>query len=531
MVRLADVLPGGKGPQKPGTPETPTSESPPEVLILTAREEIVDLVRSAVEERGWRLHRAGSAEEVLERLRLLTRVRVVLDGHHDGTPSLIDHSALDSRTWVVLVDETSMKEASFQALPETRKLGPTVDPQELFARLQPATAASARTESGRVFTRPVPVPPPVTEPVAPPVAKTPPSPSPPPVAQPSPKPAAPAPPRTLQPQAPLRAPVPPPTPTATPRVAPATTPAPVRSRGPYEVTVAAIATFLKGHRNRSNPPLNEIAEAVTGLIKGARTSNEDFLKMIEPRPEFEEVDLFLAYHQVNTTILVNKIGRGRHLPDQELFELSLAAAIHDVGMTRLPEGLIARPGKLDPSGYSQIKQHPAYGRDIVKAYADAYPWLPQVVYQEHERFDGSGYPEGLKGEAIHKYAQIIGLADTYEALTHPRTFRESMIPFNVLQQLIRLGGRLFPSDLVKAFIQEISVFPLGSDVRLSTGEVGTVVEINQGYPLRPLVQIHFSSTGVPLGEEERRVDLRQEPMIYITGPVDAREKKPGASIG
>jgi HD-GYP domain-containing protein (c-di-GMP phosphodiesterase class II) len=526
MVRLADVLPGGKGPQKPGTPEVPTPESPPEVLILTAREEVVDLVRSAVEERGWRIHRAGSAEEVLERLRLLTRVRVVLDGRHEGTAGLIDHSSLESRTWIVLVDKELKKEGYIQALPEIRRLDPAVDPQELFERLQPTSLPPARTEPGRVFTSPATAPRPVTEPATSPVMPPAASSSPRPAAGIAPQPA--TPPRTLPPRAPIRSPTPPPTGTTAPRSTPAASPASAPRRGLYESAVAAVVTFLKGHRNRSNPPLNEIAEAVTGLIAGAHASNELYLQMIEHRPEFKDVDLFLAYHQVNTAILVNRIGSGRRLPDQELFELSLAAAIHDVGMTRLPEGLISRPGKLDQSGYSQIKQHSAYGRDIVNAYAGAYPWLPQVIYQEHERYDGSGYPDGLKGEAIHRYAQIIGLADTYEALTHPRTFREGMIPFNVLQQIIRLGGRLFPSELVKVFIQEISVFPLGSNVRLSTGEVGTVVGINLGYPLRPLVQILFSSTGVPLEEEEREVDLKQEPMIYITGPVDPREKKPDA---
>ena len=97
-----------------------------------------------------------------------------------------------------------------------------------------------------------------------------------------------------------------------------------------------------------------------------------------------------------------------------------------------------------------------------------------------------------------------------------------MIPFNVLQQLIRLGGRLFHSDLVKAFIEEISVFPLGSYVRLNTGEAGKVQSTNRGYPLRPMVEILYAADGTLL-EQKRTLDLKQEPMLYITGPVDLKE--------
>ena len=96
-----------------------------------------------------------------------------------------------------------------------------------------------------------------------------------------------------------------------------------------------------------------------------------------------------------------------------------------------------------------------------------------------------------------------------------------MIPFNVFQHLIRLGGQIFDSDLVKVLIDEISVFPLGSKVLLNTGEVGKVVQINKGYPLRPVLHIMFGSDGSAL-QEGRVLDLKAEPMLYITGPAEEK---------
>ena len=97
-----------------------------------------------------------------------------------------------------------------------------------------------------------------------------------------------------------------------------------------------------------------------------------------------------------------------------------------------------------------------------------------------------------------------------------------MIPFNVLQQLIRLGGQLFDKDIVKAFIDDISVFPAGSYVRLNSGEICSVVTINKGYPLRPVTQVLYTADGSEL-EQGRTIDLKSEPMLYITGPEDPRE--------
>ncbi|MFO7768233.1 MAG: HD-GYP domain-containing protein [bacterium] len=556
MVRLADMLQPGKGPEGSRSGEKGRQGALPEVLILSVREEVIQAVRDALEERGYRFHHADSADEARSRRKVAGRMVLVADESLEGAADLVRDEIREGRPALLVVAASDSPRA--EGLPESRVVTIAEAAEDLLKRIQEigpdgelpggegrrrvftssegqgparreeAEAAGEEEEATAVPegdpgeesaeaeeqpagpTGPAPVPgtgrAPASPEEAPPPAPNIPSAS---------SDEVPDLPGPLSGETPVSASVP-----------------RVRAQGPpaamqpaesevYRETVEAVRRFTRGHRSGSNPPLTDVAHQVEELVRALGESNDVLLHVIFHVPEFEDVDDYLAHHQVNTSVYALKIADGLKYSDRQRYETALAAAIHDVGMTRLPEGLVMRRGKLDQSGYSQIKQHPAYGRKILQAYARAYPWLPQVVYQEHERHDGSGYPEGILGEEIHPYARIIGLADTYEALTHSRPFRERMIPFNVLQQLIRLGGRLYSSDLVKALIQEISVFPLGSFVHLNTGEVGRVVGTNRGYPLRPIVQVLLASDETPL-EQERLIDLREEPMLYITGPVDLR---------
>jgi HD-GYP domain-containing protein (c-di-GMP phosphodiesterase class II) len=557
MVRLLDAFPDS-GEAKPQKRAERPDTGLPEVLIFTVRHDIVDLVRAAVEEAGYRLHHVQSADEVRLRLKTVGRIVVVIDGTSQEAVELALDPEIAARPHLVLASGPDASEGLLSGIPPASLLTEPIEPTDLLSKIQSLTVAgqSATNGSRQVFSGaggsrlglPVNL---STEPgvaagLAGPTApdrprqestdsaEVPETTAAPEITQEGIEGSVPAQaevatgswgstpeakPERPSPKQPARAGV------SAPKQ-PAKVGVPAPGNPAYEKVVETVCQFMRGHRAKSNPPLNEVAFAVEALIAESQKANHLYLEVIHHVPAFDDVDLYLAHHQVNTAVFCQKIGAGLGFSEQKMFEVTLAAAVHDVGMTRLPEGLVGRRGKLDQSGYSQIKQHPGYGREAMMDYGSAYPFLPIVAYQEHERFDGSGYPEGVEGDTIHQYARIVGLVDTYEALTHSRPFRESMIPFNVLQQLMRLGGKLYHSDLVKTLIEEISVFPLGSHVRLNTGEVCEVMATNEGYPLRPFLQVLFASDGSPL-EQGRQVDLKDEPMVYITGPVDLKELQAG----
>src|SRR2546427_12410722 len=189
--------------------------------------------------------------------------------------------------------------------------------------------------------------------------------------------------------------------------------------------------------------------------------------------------------------------------------LGVAAILHDVGMGLNAEEILNKPGPLSHEERTLIKRHPESGAQALRRLCPDADWIAELVLQEHERVGGQGYPRGLKGEEIHEFAQIIGLADTFEALLHARPYRQRFLPHEAVRELVTKEKTSFPTKILKCLIQQFSVFPLGTHVRLNTGESAEGVELNPQYPLRPVVKVLKDTHGSSLKEarrsEERRV--------------------------
>jgi len=153
----------------------------------------------------------------------------------------------------------------------------------------------------------------------------------------------------------------------------------------------------------------------------------------------------------------------------------------------------------------------------VRTFGKAFDWIAKVVVQVHERHDGSGYPKGLTGEEIHEFARIIGLVDTYEAMAQPRVDRQARVVYNALKKIIDQRNSLFDRSLIKALIDIVSIFPLGSLVKLNNGEVGRVVGTSRLHPTRPMVDILIDPRGRRL-PEALLLNLQDESMLYIVDP-------------
>lgn len=218
---------------------------------------------------------------------------------------------------------------------------------------------------------------------------------------------------------------------------------------------------------------------------------------------------------VNTAIMSIKIGMGLKYSHDDLVRLGLAAILHDMGMCLIPDDILNKQGPLSPEERNLIKRHPEQGSRAIRRLGEEAAWIADIVLQEHERTEGQGYPQGLKGAEIHEYAQIIGLADTFEALLHARSYRKRFLPHEAVRELVVKEKTAFPTRILKCLIQQFSVFPLGTRVQLNTGEIGEVVELNAQYPLRPVVKIYMDPGRVAL-REPRWQDLSKTSLIHIT---------------
>lgn len=217
-------------------------------------------------------------------------------------------------------------------------------------------------------------------------------------------------------------------------------------------------------------------------------------------------------NMVNVSVLAVKLGMGLGYQREALVGLALAGLLHDVGMLQVPGTILDNPGKLSDEDRARIKQHPEASFQLLSKLGSPYTWLAQIAFQEHERWDGQGYPRGLKGDHIDEYARIIGLVDNFEALMNPRPYRKRLLPHEAVRELLVAGKASFPSQIVKAFVQQFALFPLGTRVKLNTGELGVVSKLNQRYPLRPVLLI--DKGGVP-GASPRTVDLSVTTLVHI----------------
>ncbi len=177
--------------------------------------------------------------------------------------------------------------------------------------------------------------------------------------------------------------------------------------------------------------------------------SRDLAQLMGLARDIELKDGYTAGHCERIREFSNAVGRELKLPPERRHLLNYAAYLHDVGKTRLPLELLRKSEPLSEAEWAEVKRHPDYGRDLLETtFMRA---AGDIVAQHHERFDGSGYPLGLAGEAILKEARVIAVADSYDALTSDRPYRAAVSQPTALAELQRQAGRLFDPEVVAAF--------------------------------------------------------------------------------
>ena len=229
----------------------------------------------------------------------------------------------------------------------------------------------------------------------------------------------------------------------------------------------------------------EIAETSLSLLHGLISDKSLLTGLVVHYPH---ADAFLVKHSVNVALLAFAIGTQMGLGKKQLAVLGSAALLHDVGMLAVPSEVLYKPGRLSPSERYEITKHPMRGLNILEQVTGHDQATQYVVYQEHERESGAGYPRGRTGHWIADMARIIAVADVFEAIASPRPYREANLPYESMATVVRMAGdRLLHPSTVRALVTAVGLFPLGSLVKMSDGSVGRVVAITPARYDRPTV--------------------------------------------
>ena len=240
-------------------------------------------------------------------------------------------------------------------------------------------------------------------------------------------------------------------------------------------------------------------------------------RSLEPHTPYD-----LASHSLNVAVIAGKLGLGMALPSEQVVRVILAGLVHDVGMARLPKSLLSNPGRFTQEQREELRRHPELGAEILEPLGSSWEWLHRVVLQEHERRQGQGYPLGLAGGAIDPLARIVAVADVFEALSHPRTYRSPNTALEALEQIATMGGEWFDPGVVAALVNEISAFPLDSFVQLTSGEIARVISTNPENLFRPEVELLWDAEWQRI-DPPRRLDLSAEPGITVARLLLANE--------
>lgn len=264
----------------------------------------------------------------------------------------------------------------------------------------------------------------------------------------------------------------------------------------------------------------ELEKIALSVVRSTRSDRGLLRKAMDDYPEGE---WFVVPHSVNVSILAVELGREMELAHDKLLALCLAGLVHDVGSVRLPDGLLSKTDHLTTADWDAIRARPTHGHHTIRKLGGRSEYVARVAVQVHERLDGSGYPEGLADREILPEARILGAADFFESFTHTRPYKTTApgTASHAIQVLMHMVDK-FGTATLKALVGSIGLFPIGSYVRISSGEIGRVVDVTKENPMRPEIQVLLTAEHHP-PHNPRLLNLLANPHMYVSGALTAAD--------
>ena len=244
-------------------------------------------------------------------------------------------------------------------------------------------------------------------------------------------------------------------------------------------------------------------------------------------------DNYLFNHSVNVSVLSLALAEALKAPAADLQVIGMAGLLHDIGKTMTPKSIILKPHQLTPEEWGVMREHPVKSSEIVAKMPGVGELCVRLVYEHHINFDRKGYPAVEAGRQLHPYSKIITISDVYDAVTTLRPYQKPFSPRDAMRIMESLAGRVIDPVYFREFIRVLGIYPVGSLVRLDTGEVAVVTETRSSEPLCPKIKILFDHSGRRLeepikldlaklrpGEASRNLIAPADPLLYGIDPFE-----------
>lgn len=288
-------------------------------------------------------------------------------------------------------------------------------------------------------------------------------------------------------------------------------------------------SLFDGFTKRGTLPLDPITDELKTLMTMMRSHRRYLLRLGElDRSGFP----YLVCHSVNTAILCVALGETLKLPGHRTLELGMAGLLHEIGMFRLPENFQNANRQLTPEEKRALLAHPLLGFRVLKE-KNFPPNVCMAVLEHHEREDGTGYPQGIKGEKISLAAKILNVTSSYDAQISPRPYREARNGYMTLLDMLKESTRMYDDGVIKKLIFTLSLYPIGSIVELNTGALAMVHDSQSEAPKRPDVRILTDISKQPLAEPllVKLVERNEMNIVKVLNPSEVKSLRAQKILG
>ncbi len=298
-------------------------------------------------------------------------------------------------------------------------------------------------------------------------------------------------------------------------------------------------TPLKEERQRAVMIRKEAIQVLVGLMEDVRLGKQIETKRLEPvvarvvssvfRNQdalmgmllIRDMDKYTFEHSVAVSVLLITFAKHFGIALEHIIQIGIGGLLHDIGKTKVPLEILNKPGRLTELEFKIMRRHAQWSREILETVSNISPITLAIVEQHHERYDGSGYPKGLRGDEIGLYGQMAAIVDCYDALTADRCYHQGKPPHWVLGKLLEWSKFHFNPELVQRFIRCVGIYPVGSLVELQSGRLGVVLESNLSNLLRPIVKIVYDKNRRQfLTHRILNLSRQTDPIDKITGSED-----------
>ena len=254
----------------------------------------------------------------------------------------------------------------------------------------------------------------------------------------------------------------------------------------------ALRRLLIQNQGRSSLVASNVADVVSTMNSVARALELEFENIGEAVVTgITSQDDYMYIQPVKAATLALLLGRRSGYIGAELASLGVATLLKDVGYISIPQEILHRPDLLTEKELLKIRQHPTFGYELLSQHHSCSGVIANAVLQHHERWNGSGYPYGLKGQDTNPFAQIMAIADTHTALLSDRPGRKMYMPHEAIEYIMAYAGEQFNPELAELFCRQVPRYPTGLTVKLNTKEIGIVSNANLGFIGRPTVRIVY----------------------------------------